>query len=109
MSVDTKWHLLQEFERTNDLRRIEVLADRIGASGDPQAVRVLLLRLGEWPVQEDPDVEDAVCGALVRLGVMHSRGNQTFAFRPRHELPPDVVDLVRKLGNVVPMRYLIAR
>jgi hypothetical protein len=109
MAVDTHWDLLQEFERTNDPRRIEALADRIGASGAPGAVRALLWRLGDWPVQEDPDVEDAVCGALVRLGVMRSRGNQTFAFLPRHELPPDVVDLVRQLGNAIPMRYLVSR
>jgi hypothetical protein len=109
MTIGTQSELLQEFERTNDPRLIEALADRIGASGDERAVQALVSRLGDWPVRENPDVEDAVCGALVALGVMRSSGNQSFAFLPRHELPDGVFELVRQLGCVVPMRYLDVR
>ena len=88
MTVDTQWNLLQEFERTNDPRRIEALADRIGASGAPGAVRALLWRLGDWPVQEDPDVEDAGNGrssgsaSCVRAEIGLSRSCPATSCRP---------------------------
>jgi len=101
--------LIAEFECATRPCRIEFLADRLGATGDPRAVRPLLARLGDCRVQEYSDVEDALCGALVSLGVMRASGNMTFAFRPRHLLPPEVVEAVRELGPAVPMRYFLRR
>jgi hypothetical protein len=108
MTIEIQSGVLGEFERTNDPRRIEVLADLIARSEDERALRALLGRLGDWPVREDPDAEDAVCSGLVAFGVMQCEGNQRYAFLPRHELPPGVSDLVRELGVSIPLRYLIA-
>ena len=60
-------------------------------------------------MQEDPDVEDAVCRALVALDVMCTSGNLSFAFRPRYLLDSEVVEIVRELGPAVPMRYFLGR
>ena len=87
---------------------IELIADQLGATGNRCAIRPLLTRLGDSRVQDDADVEDAVCRALVALGVMSSSGNRSFAFRPRHLLAPDAADAVRALGPAIPMRYLLA-
>jgi len=106
MPVD---ELIAEFELATRPHRIEVLADQLGASADPDAIRPLLTRLGDCRVQEDADVEDAVCRALVALDVMCTAGNLSFAFRPRHLLTPDVVETVRDLGPAIPMRYFLAR
>jgi hypothetical protein len=98
---------IEELLRTTDPRRIEVLADVIGAANDRSAIRPLLWRLGDSMVQDDPDIEDAVCGALVALSVMTTSGNQCFALRPAHELPPDVVSVLRELAVAIPARYLL--
>ena len=89
---------------TNPLE-IEVIADELGAARDHRAVRPLLMRLGDCKVQEDADVEDAVCSALMALDVMCSSGNRSFHLRPRRELPDDVVATVRELASVIPWRY----
>ncbi len=86
-------------------REIELIADHLGEAGDPRAIRPLLARLGDCQVQEDPDVEDAVCRALMSLGVMCSSGNLRFSLRPRRDLPDDVVDTIRDLAATIPWRY----
>jgi hypothetical protein len=96
---------VEELFRTTDPRRIEFLADFLGGAIDRTAIRPLLWRLGDSIVQDDPDVEDAVCGALVALCVMFTSGNQCFALRARHELQPDVVEVLRELSEVIPVRY----
>jgi len=101
--------LIDEFEHATRPCRIEFLADRLGATHDPRAIRPLLGRLSDRRVQEYGEVEDAVCGALVSLDVMCAAGNLSFAFRPRHLLPPEVVEAVRELGPAIPMRYFLAR
>jgi hypothetical protein len=99
--------LLASFNQATDPREIETVADQLGAAGNPRAIRPLLMRLGDWQVQGDADVEDAVCQALVALGVMRSSGNLSFAFVPRHLLEAEVVETVRELGPAIPMRYLL--
>ena len=89
---------------TNPLE-IELIADELGAAHDRRAIRPLLMRLGDCKVQEDADVEDAVCSALMALGTMCSSGNRSFHFRPRQELPEDVVTTVRELAPAIPWRY----
>jgi hypothetical protein len=101
--------LIALLDRTTDPREIEMVADQLGAADNPHAIRPLLMRLGDCHVQEDADVEDAVCRALVALDVMRSSGNLSFALRPRHLLAADVVEAVRELGPAIPMRYLLAR
>jgi hypothetical protein len=97
--------LIEEFERTCDATRAEVLADELGDLGDPCAIRPLLARLGESLVQEDRDVEDSVCGALVSLSVMRVLGNLRFAFVDRSRLPDGVADMIRGLDSTIPLRY----
>jgi hypothetical protein len=86
--------LTDSLAQTSDPCEIEMIADLLGAAGNPYAIRRLLTRLGDRQVQEDADVDDAVCRALVALGVMSSSGNLSFAFRPRHLLEPDVAETI---------------
>jgi len=91
--------------QATDPRVIEVLADQLGAAGDRRAIRPLLMRLGDCRVQEDPDVEDAVCGALVALDVMRCSGNLSFSLLPPEVLADDVVETIRELAGAIPWRY----
>ncbi len=97
---------LDELARTTSARRVEELADVAPRYGAP-AIPVLLWRLGDALVQDDPDTEDAICSALCALGVMDRSGNQRFVFRPRHELPAEVVGLLRNLDTAIPLRYYV--
>ena len=97
--------LIAVLERTSSSREIELTADLLGAARDSRAIRPLLVRLGDWHVQEDADVEGAVCHALVALGVMCSSGNHCFCLRPRQALADDVVETIRELDVVIPWPY----
>ena len=101
--------LIDRLDRAKRAFEIEAIADELGATGDHRAIRPLLGRLGDCCVQEDADVEDSVCRALVALDVMREFGNLSFALRPCHVLAPDVVEMIEELGPAIPMRYLIAR
>jgi hypothetical protein len=101
--------LLVRLPRAATAWQIAAIADQLGAAGDPCAIRPLLARLGDRRVERDTGAEDSVCGALVALGVMRMYGPCSFALRPRHLLPADVVEMITELGSTVPMRYLIAR
>ena len=101
--------LIDRFARAKRPFEVEAIADELGATGDRRAIRPLLARLGDCCVQEDADVEDSVCRALVALDVMRTFGNLSFALRPHHLLAPDVIEMIEELGPAVPMRYLIAR
>ena len=79
---------------TTKPREIELIADLLAAERDRRAIRPLLMRLGDSYVQEDADIEDAVCSALVALDVMCSHGNRTFFFLPG--------DARRRRGRVDP-------
>ena len=98
-------YLIVFFGEATQSREIELIADHLGSAGDPRAIRPLLARLGDCQVQEDRDVEDAVCRALMSLGVMCSSGNLRFSLRPRHVLPNEVVDSIRELAASIPWRY----
>jgi hypothetical protein len=104
--LERHWDVVEELARTTNARRIETLADLVTPAADPAITHALLWRLGDCIVQDDPDVEDAVCSALVRLRVMRRLGNQRFQFRPRHELPSDVVAMLRD-DIVIPLRYFM--
>jgi hypothetical protein len=99
--------LLEELARTSDARRLEAIADALSDTTDQRAIRPLLWRLGDSIVQDDPDVEDAVCGALNALGVMRSAGSRTFSLRPRDELNDEVVHVLREFAAVLPHRYFV--
>ena len=90
-------------------REIELIADHLAEARDRRAIRPLLMRLGDCHVQEDPDIEDAVCGALVALDVMWSSGNLSFGLRPRRVLSDDVVETIRECAGVIPWRYFGTR
>jgi hypothetical protein len=101
--------LIAELEETDDARRFEIAADLLGAARDPRAVLPLLARLGDPLVQKNEHVEDAVCAALVALGVMRTYGAQRYALLPRYMLEPDVVTTLTELGATVPLRYFVAQ
>jgi hypothetical protein len=97
--------LIAVLGETTDPQVIELVADELNAARDRRAIRPLLMHLGDRRVQDDPDVEDAVCHALISLGVMCSTGNVSFSLRPRRALADDVVETIRELAPVIPWRY----
>ena len=98
-------YLIALFAEATQPREIEVIADHLGEAGDRRAVRALLARLGDCQVQEDPEVQDAVCRSLMSLGVMCSTGNHSFSLRPRRSLPDDVVETIHEVAGSIPWRY----
>ena len=91
--------------QATDPRVIELVADQLGGAGDRRAIRPLLMRIGDCRVQEDPDVEDAVCGALVALDVMCCSGNLSFSLLQPEALGNGVVETIRELAGTIPGRY----
>jgi DNA-binding winged helix-turn-helix (wHTH) protein len=85
--------------------QIEQRADLLRLLGDERAVPVLLSRLCESRVNDDPDVEDAVCGALVKFGVMRCLGNRRFRMRPEGNLSSDARAAFAERRAVIPRRY----
>lgn len=98
--------LVAQLLRTRDRIELEMLADDLATTRSTQAVRALVLRLSDSLVQDDPDVETAVCDALVALGVMTSAGNLRYAFRPDGELDAEARRAISYLRPIVPTRYL---
>jgi len=90
-------------------REVELIADYLGETGDRRAIRPLLLHLGDYEVQHDADVEDAVCGALMSLGVMCRSADHCFHLRPRRVLPDDVAAAIRELSGAIPWQYFGTR
>ena len=67
----------------------------MGDAGDKRAIEALIDRLVGERVQGDPDVESAVCDALVKLGVMRTNGdNLRYKFLDARSLPPDIARLI---------------
>jgi hypothetical protein len=97
--------LIAEFRECQDFKRLEKLADRIGNAGNKEVIEQLLYRLGDDHVQDDPDVEDAVCTALVKLGVMRTMGNLNFRFLEKSLLPSGVLELLEEYISLIPRRY----
>jgi uncharacterized protein with von Willebrand factor type A (vWA) domain len=98
--------IIDEFSRAKDFSEIERLADELGDFSDDRASEALIRRLSDIQVQEDPDVEDAVCSALVKLGLMKKLGNLNFRVLPQNELQ----DMQRKLvyeeySMQIPFKY----
>ena len=98
--------IIGEFKKSQNFQRIEELADIIGDIGDRRAIEPLLYRLGDTYVQEDPDVEDAVCEALVKLGVMRKIGNLNYKFLDKTLLSDDVLRLLEKYKILIPRKYI---
>jgi hypothetical protein len=101
--------LIAELEQTRDARRLEIVADLLGAARDRRAVAPLLRRLGDPLVLENAYAEDAVCAALVALGVMRAYGASRYGLLPRHELDRDTATALAELDAGVPLRYFLTR
>ncbi len=84
---------------------IEAVADDLGRLGDDRAVGPLAYRLADSRVQDDPDLEDAVCSALVRLGVMNGRGNLNYSFVGPSRLNAETANALGRVSPVLPRRY----
>ena len=63
-------YLIAALAQATRPRDIELIAAHLGDVGDPRAIRPLLARLGDAKVHGDSYVEDAVCRALIALGVI---------------------------------------
>jgi hypothetical protein len=101
--------LIARFNHATHPREIETIADSLGAAGDTRAIRPLLMHLGDCQVQADTDVEDAVCGALISLGVMCASDTHCFRLRPRRALSDDAVGAVREFSGAIPWQYFGTR
>lgn len=97
---------IAEFRECQDFERLEKLADKVGNAGNKkEAIKPLLYRLGDDHVQDDRDVEDAVCAALVKLGVMRTMGNLNFRFLEKSLLPSGVPELLEEYIALIPRKY----
>jgi hypothetical protein len=98
--------LIENFSRARDSSEIERLADDLGEAGDPAAIKVLLSRLGDNKIQSDQDVEDAVCGALVRLRVMRKVGNLRYFLLGEDVLPDEAKIALKEYAQLIPQKYV---
>jgi hypothetical protein len=87
---------------------IEAVADYLGASADSRAIGPLASRLADNRVNDDPDLEDAVCSSLVSLGAMRQHGNLNYAFVEPDRLDPIARDALQRLSSILPRRYFEA-
>jgi hypothetical protein len=101
--------LISRLDHATHAREVEVIADSLGEAGDTRAIRPLLMHLGDHEVQGDDDVERAVCGALISLGVMCTAGDHCFRLRPRRALSDDAVTAVRDCSRAIPWQYFGTR
>jgi hypothetical protein len=101
--------LIEHFAQANDLEEIERLADDLGNAHDPAAIDILLYRLGDGKIQSDADTEDAVCAALVQLGVMTKRGNLNYRILADEALPPEAKTALSRYGQLIPQKYYSSR
>lgn len=97
--------LLNEFRSCQSSARLEELADQIGQERDTRAIPELLARLGDDRVQEDRDVEDAVCGALVKLGAMRKFGNLNFRLVDFGRFDIETFRSIQALRPRIPEKY----
>jgi hypothetical protein len=84
---------------------IEAVSDYLGASADSRAIGPLASRLADSRVNDDPDLENAVCSSLVSLGAMRQQGNLNYAFVDFDRLDPLARDALRRLNSIMPRRY----
>ena len=106
---DSVERAIVRFLLTKNPEEIETLADDLGAMGDRRAVGPLASRLADSRVHDDPDLEEAVCSSLVRLGAMDRRGNLNYAFVDPSRLDPQSGDAVRRLSSGIPRRFFPSR
>jgi hypothetical protein len=76
----------------------------IGVARD-QAIEALVLALASDWVRTDADAEDAVCSALVRIGVMRRRGNLVFEFVADEHMTERDRSAVDRYRGWIPGRY----
>jgi hypothetical protein len=93
---------------------VEHFADELAIDGhgrnpeDPErdhAIETLVLALASDWVRNDDDAEDAVCSALVRIGVMARCGNLVFEFVPDAELSTRDRAAVGRYRGWLPNKY----
>jgi hypothetical protein len=105
---NTVAQLIAEFREATSSEVMEQLADELAATGDRQVIAPLIYRLCDIQVREDPDVEDAVCGALARFGVMRQLGNLNYRFEDTSKLDSDVIGLLQEYKPYIPRKYSLA-
>jgi hypothetical protein len=98
--------IISKFRLCQDFEQLEHLADIMGDSGNDKVIKPLLERLFDDKVQEDADVEDAVCSALVKMGVMERLGNLNFKFLDKKDSPVDVANFYSHRNRAIPQKYL---
>jgi hypothetical protein len=95
---------------------IEQLADQVAthpcrtSDGDRALTVDALVGVlsSDW-ARRDEDVEDAVCSALVRIGLMARRGNLIFEFLPDDHLAPGDLATLNRYRAWLPVKYSTGR
>jgi hypothetical protein len=105
LSEQSVEEVIARLDAATNPREIEMVADQLRVCGDNRAIKPLLRHLGDGRVQDDPDVEDALCRALMALGVMCSSGNGRFSLRPRGVLSDDAIEAIGESAGLIPWRY----
>ena len=100
--AESEGRIRDSLQRANSADEIERLADEIGERLMVAAVPELLEKLTRDSVRGDDDAFDAVCGALVRFGVMRFKGNLNFQFRPYLELPASLATALQMARPALP-------
>lgn len=99
--ADSQDRLIAAFLKETDLHTLEELADNL-ALIDRESTRLALLsRLADSRVRDDDDTFDAVCSALVQLGVMIQRGNMNYVLDPQGLTSPALANAAAQL----PMQF----
>ncbi len=102
MSESNTVQLIEEFRNCLSYDRLEELADELAETPSDLATEALIERLGSERVQSDPDVESAVCDALVKHGVMQQLGNLRYRFLDT--MPAQARNALAKHRQTVPSK-----
>jgi hypothetical protein len=94
-----------EVERYADEVTARITAASWDVDASTDAVSTLLGCLTSEAVRTDSDAEDAVCTALVHLGVMVQLGNRIFTLVPDDDLAPPFARAVQQHRSWLPTRY----
>jgi hypothetical protein len=98
-----------EIERFADEVAAPGAAEPLAGAARERVVDDLLFALASDWVRHDGDAEDAVCSALVRIGVMTRKGNLVFEFVEDARMSARDLQAMRRYRAWLPAKYSARR